>query len=203
MLVVIFWVVPTERQYQIGPKKVSLLASTSPRCGFDLTAAVFISPGLRRYHNEADGWRGRRGEPSCGMAALPWLCNMWASSRCWLMAIWLIKQREEERGRKWRWEGQVGCRPVLSESLAATEEACLCIFITLTCIRVYLCERETQPVLRFARGPNEGCLQCNERCGHTMQGGIRTTWCSCWLRITLLMGQMLPAPSGTTKRRKK
>lgn len=57
------------------------------------------------------------------------------------------------------------------------KSVCLCV--------CFLC-----PHCLSACGPNEGCLQYNERCGQIMEEVITPEHSSPWLRITLLIGQM-------------
>lgn len=101
------------------------------------------------------------------------------------MAIWLTGQREEEKqrseeGSAGRWQACLSvCLPEHSSIILC--RACLCILISLWCVSVCL----------SVCGPNEGCLQYNERCGQIMEEVI-TPVCSSsrLLRITLLIGQM-------------
>lgn len=55
---------------------------------------------------------------------------------------------------------------------------------------VCLCVCSVSPLCLSACGPNEGCLQYNERCGQIMEEVITLACSSRWLRITLLIGQM-------------
>lgn len=61
---------------------------------------------------------------------------------------------------------------------------------TWVCLCVCLCMCSVSPLCLSACGPNEGCLQYNERCGQIMEEVITPACSSRWLRITLLIGQM-------------
>lgn len=109
------------------------------------------------------------------------------------MAIWLTGQGEEERrgsedGERRKVTRLFVCLP--EHSSIKLYEACSFRLISLWCILV--CDCVCVSLLRLsACGPNEGCLQYNERCGQIMEEVITPACSSHWVRITLLISQML------------
>lgn len=57
-------------------------------------------------------------------------------------------------------------------------------------VYVCVCFLAPTPPCDSVCGPNEGCLQYNERCGQIMEEVITPVCRGRWLRITLLIDQM-------------